>query len=80
MFTKNRIVSGEEEVLQLRCKPFLGILKQHGEKYDFAVRYIRGNQPLIWGSDFDFDTAVREVSRILLGLRNRVRRAEQCRP
>jgi hypothetical protein len=75
MFTREE--PGGEEVLQLRCSPFLGILKRHGQKYDFAVRYASRKQLLIWGSDFDFDTAVREVSRILLGLQNRLRQAEQ---
>jgi hypothetical protein len=76
MFTREETPGGEE-VLQLRCNPFLGVLKKHGQKYDFAVRFASRKQLLIWGSDFDFDTAVREVSRILLGLQNRLRESEQ---
>jgi hypothetical protein len=72
----NREAESGEQVLQMRCSPFLGVLKRQGQKYEFSVRYGSRKQPLIWGADFDFDTAVREVARILLGLQNRWQQAE----
>jgi hypothetical protein len=61
-------IRNEQDAMRIFCGRYVGMLKRRGSAYDFAVQDMERNESLICGENFDFQSALVEVTNMLQGL------------